>query len=268
MYTSSSEYKYSIENSVECTRTSKDILFELVKIAIPITLASSIMGLTNVVDTMLLANGLEASGVTAKAATAYYGTYTSMVFPLFNLAPPFIYPFAISVIPAISSALAVDNKEKAFKDIESAFRNCAIIAIPCAIGMGCCSRNIISFLFGEEIIYNGSQQISTLDLAAPALSAISVGIFFLGVISITNSVLQASKKESYTIISTVSGIVVKIVATYFLSRIPDFGVLGSALGTLLGYFTIMCFNLFFMMTKTGYVPNASKIFSISSILKL
>ena len=257
MFTSSVESKNELADcNFEC-RTRKSILKELVIIAIPITLASSIMGLTNVVDTMLFSRGLQSTGLTEKIATSYYGTYTSMVYPLFNLVPPFIYTFGISAIPAISSAIAVGNREKASKDIESAFRNCAIIAIPCAIGLGVLSKRVIAFLFKEETLSNG---VSTLDIAAPALSVICIGILFLGVISITNSVLQACRMEKFTIISTTTGIVVKIVATYFLSRIHGFGLLGAAFGTLLCYFAIMALNLFFMIKMTGFVPKASKIF--------
>ena len=71
------------------------------------------MGLTNIVDTMLFANGLQARGLSEVTATSFYGTYTSMVYPLFNLVPPFIYTFAISAIPAISSAVAVNDNTKA-----------------------------------------------------------------------------------------------------------------------------------------------------------
>lgn len=241
-------------------RKNKEILCELISIAIPITLASSIMGLTNFADTMIFARGLQSTGIPEKAATAFYGTYTSMVYPLFNLVPPFIYTFGISAIPAISASISVGNRQKAQRDIESAFRNCAIIAIPCAIGMATLSNRIISFLFKDEIISYGENTVSSVKLASPALSAIAVGILFLGVISITNSVLQACNEERTTIISTFCGIIVKVIATYFLSRIPNFGLLGAAFGTLLCYFTIMCFNLFFMFTKTGFIPKARKIF--------
>lgn len=307
MYNSSKDNMNALLNCNEPVRSKKSILKELVIIAIPITLASSIMGLTNLIDTMLFANGLQSTGLTEKVATSYYGAYTSMVYPLFNLVPPFIFTFGISAIPAISSAIAVGNRTKASKDIESAFRNCAIIAIPCAIGLGTLSKRVISFLFNNEIIgvgidsmsseainsaflrtsekaaemgFNtglvqgalpnklhfdsvaagGNMGVSTIDIAAPALSLIVVGILFLGVISITNSVLQACQKERYTIISTTSGIVVKAVSTYFLSRIPGLGLLGAAGGTLLCYFTIMCLNLFFMIKMTGFVPKASRIF--------
>lgn len=260
MYASASDSKNSLITTVEECRPSKSILKELVVIAIPITLASSIMGLTNIVDTMLFANRLQTGGFSEIIATSYYGTYTSMVYPLFNLVPPFIYTFAISAIPAISSAVAVGNRDKASKDIESSFRNCAIIAIPSAIGLASLSKRVISFLFDNETLeLSNNQTIDTIDLAAPALSVISVGILFLGVISITNAVLQACKQERYTIISTTSGIVVKVIGTYFLSPITQLGLCGAALSTLLCYFTIMCLNLFFMFSKTGFKINIAKL---------
>ena len=254
--------KVNKENLASCTeecRSSKSIFKELVIIAIPITLASSIMGLTNVADTFFFPWGLSVIGVGEEVATSFYGTYTSMVYPLFNLVPPFIYTFGISAIPAISSAVAVGNRKKAKMDIESAFRNCALIAVPCAIGFGVLSKNIIEFLFKDDIIATPDGNVSAIDIAAPALSVLSVAIIFLGVISITNSVLQACSKEKYTIVSTVIGLIVKIVATFTLSMIPGFDLLGAAIGTLLCYFTIMSFNLFFMIAKTGFVPNFFRI---------
>ncbi len=241
-------------------RDSKSIIKELVITAIPITLASSIMGLTNIVDTFVLAKQVMTTGVTESAATSFYGTYSSMVIPLFNMTPTFIYPFAISAIPAISSSLAVNNKTKAFVNIESAFRNCSIIAIPCAIGLATMSRRIVDMLFKNEIIDTGKGTVSTLDLAAPALSLVACAIFFLGIIAITNSILQTFRKERLTIISTVSGIVVKLVSTYVISGIEGTGIMGSAAGTMLCYFTIMAFNLFFVIKYTGYVPKVAKIF--------
>lgn len=269
-FTSTAEYKNSFSACTLESRPSNVILKELILIAIPITLASSIMGLTNMVDTMLFPSGLMASGLSEKAATSFYGTYTSMVYPLFNLIPPFIYTFAISAIPAISSAIVVNNREKASKDIESAFRNCALIAIPSAIGLASLSKRVISFLFdNEEIMLDSERSLDAVSLAAPALSVISVGILFLGVISITNAVLQACKAEKFTIISTCGGIIVKIIGTYFLSRIYDFGLIGAASSTVLCYFTIMCLNLFFMYTKTGFVIKPFKVFAkplISGVL--
>lgn len=257
MFTSSAQYKESLQNCAPMkVRSTADLLRELIITSLPIALASSIMGLTNTVDAMVLARRLIESGIAEKAATSYYGTYSSMVIPLFNMAPPLIYPFAIAAIPALSAAIAGKDEKGCKENMESAFRMGALIAIPCAIGMGTMARGIINILFDTQNI-NG---VSSLDLAAPALSVVSSAIFFLAVISITNSILQAYRFERQTIISTVSGLAVKIAATWIISGIEGVGIMGSAIGTALGYLTIMSFNIFFVVTKTKFVPSIRKIF--------
>ncbi len=254
------EFKTKLLQSNLPVSPSKKLIKELVVTAIPITLASSIMGLTNLVDAMVMTSQLITTGITEKAATSFYGTYSSMVIPLLNLVPPFIYPFAISAIPAISSAIASKDNKKSFSNIESAFRNCAIISIPCAIGMGTMARGIVNTLFVNEEIVSGNKSFYSADLASPALSLVACSIVFLGIIAITNAVLQAYRFERCTIISTVSGVVVKFVVTYFATGISNIGILGSSAGTLLCYFTIMSLNLFFIISKTGFVPHAGRIF--------
>lgn len=257
MFTASASYRDFAENCKPMpVRSTSDLLKELIITSLPIALASSIMGLTNTVDAMVLARQLISSGIPEKAATAYYGTYSSMVIPLFNMAPPLIYPFAIAAIPALSAAIARGDKNACKDNMESAFRMGALIAIPCAIGMGTMSRGVINILFDTQII----DGVSSLDLAAPALSVVASAIFFLAVISITNSILQAYRFEMYTIISTVTGLIIKILSTWIISGIQGVGIMGSAIGTALGYFTIMSFNIFFVITKTKFVPSIRKIF--------
>lgn len=261
MYNSSVEHNRSPEGCAEMSvRTTKSLLYELVITSMPIALASSIMGLTNTVDTMLIARRLSEAGILQEAATSFYGTYSSMVIPLFNMAPTLIYPFAIGVIPALSGSISKGNHKESTEHMKSAFRMAALIAIPCAIGMGTISHDILSALFNSELINTGKGFVDAIDIAAPALSVVSTAIFFLAIISITNSILQAFRFEKYTIISTVSGILAKIVLTYVLTGIPGLGIVGSAIGTAAGYFTIMSFNVYFVITKTHFVPSISKIF--------
>lgn len=261
-YHASSEYKERLAaaSTDMPVRPWQSLLRELVVTAIPIVLASSIMGLTNTIDTFIMARRLVEAGITEAAAGSFYGTYSSMVVPLFNMIPPLIYPFAIGIIPALSAAIAAGKKEEGAGQMESAFRMASIIAFPCAIGMGVLSENIISFLYRTETIDTGAYSVTTLTLASEALSVISCSIFFLGIIAITNSILQAHRYERKTILSTTTGIVVKLIVTYILSGIPGIGILGSAIGTALCYLTIMCMNLFFVIRYTGFVPHIRRVF--------
>lgn len=251
-----SETKSVLESNVIEAQSSKTILKCLIMTAIPITLSSSIMGLTSIADTFLMANRLVFAGLEETVAASYYGTYSAMVIPLLNLVPPFIYPFGISAIPAISAAISVGDLKKAYSNIDSAFRNCAIIALPCAIGMAVLSKGILSVVFKHETVGNTT----TLDLAAPSLSIVALSILFLGLISITNAVLQAWGKEKLTLFSTASGIIVKIILTWALSGISELGIMGSAIGTLLCYFTITAVNIYFVVKYTKYIPGLKNVF--------
>ena len=225
-------------------RSQSSILKELVVTAIPIVLASSIIGLTSTVDTFFMTRRLLVTGLSEAAATSFYGTYSAMVVPLFNMIPPLIYPFAIGIIPALSSAISRKNHEECALQTESAF------------------RLIVSFLFSgsEKAIEAGAYSVTTTELAASALTVLAPAIFFLGMIAITNSVLQAYRFERKTIISTTAGIVVKIVLTYVLSGVPGIGANGSAVGTAACYLTVFAFNLYFVIKYTHFVPHIRRIF--------
>lgn len=253
--------KQNEELSLE-VRTTKDLFKELVIISIPISLASSIMGLTNVVDTMLVVRRLTetltpALGEAAKSvAVKSYGTYT-MPQTLFNMPTTLIYPFAISALPELSRYRSAGMHDKAVSLMESTFRMSAIVALPCAFGMSAMARQILSLIYQENAI---TDTVSNIDLATPSLQILGLSVFFLGMISVTNSVLQAYCCQNHTIISTTCGIVVKIIASYFLLGVPSVGLSGAAVGTALCYLTILVLNMYFIAKKVGYFPSIRKTF--------
>lgn len=252
------------EESILEVRSTKSLLYELVVISIPISLASSIMGLTNSVDAMLVTSRLTdvwvAQGGEYKTAnevaTKIYGAY-SMPKTLFNMPTTLIYPFAISALPALSKYYGNGDKEKAKSLMESTFRVSAIVALPCALGMSGMAQPILSLIFRENLI---TDTVTNIDMVAPCLMVLGLSVFFLGMISVTNSVLQAYHFQNHTIISTVLGIIMKVIATYFLTGIPGVGVVGAAIGTALCYFTIMIMNMFFIITKVKLFPGLRKTF--------
>ncbi len=243
-------------------RSKRQISAELIKIAIPITISSSIMSLTNVIDTMVVVNRLVDIGISTDLARAYYGSYTSSAVTLFNMPPTLIYPFAISVIPALSASFANKDFAKSKATIESTFRIASLIALPCALGMSALSKPIIDLLFRDENIGIASDGgiITSNGVSGPMLSILAIAIFFMGMISVTNSILQAYGKEMTTIVSTCAGIVVKFITAYVFIGIKEIGVYGIALSTALCYLTIMLFNFYFMVRYTGIIPGMRKIF--------
>ena len=176
---------------------------------------------------------------------------------LFNMPTTLIYPFAISALPALAKYYGNGNKKDAKELMESTFRVSSIVALPCALGMSAMAQPILSLIFKENKITESSTNI---EIVAPCLMVLGLSVFFLGMISVTNSVLQAYHFQNHTIISTSCGIVMKIVATYILTGIPSVGVVGAAVGTALCYFVIMLMNMLFIVTKIKLFPSITKTF--------
>ena len=235
----------SINTADNSTSSNGTLLRTLAKLAIPITISASVMSLTDLLDVMIIMRQLQSIGFSEETAVAIYGNYTSLAVPMFNLPPVLIYPISYSIIPLISSAVAADNKNKAVSIIQSAFKIAVIISIPTALGMSVLAKPILSIFFKS----------ASVDMAAPLLSILSLSVFFIGILAISNAVLQAYGLERKPIISMMFGAAVKLISSTILIGIPSIGINGAPIGTFLCYMTISVINLYFITKHIQFDMN-------------
>ena len=233
---------------------SKDILKDLAKIAIPITLSSCVLSLTVIIDTLMVQRRLFASGLSEDLVRIYYGDYTTLVISMINLPTILIYPISNALVPLITAAITKNNLEKAEKMRSFTLRVINIISIPCALGLGVFSHNILELLMFTE---------NSVSRAAPWLSLGAVSVVFLGIISATNAFLNTSGKQKYPIISMICGAAVKIIANYLL--VGHIGIMGAPISTVLCYLTAATLNIYFTVKYVGKLPNVKKAFGMPLI---
>lgn len=230
------------------------IIGALFAIAIPISISSSVMSVADAVDSIVIQRTLQEVSYTAKEATAMFGNYSTLAVSLYNLPPVLIYPISCAIVPYISSALAENDKEKARGVMTSSLKIASLIAIPAALGLSVLSKPILGLLFSDA---------KSVAKAAPLLSVLAIAVFFVGMLSVTNAILQANRYERMPIISMVSGAVVKVSASYIFMRfiLPDgYEMFGAPIGTVLCYMTIAMLNFIFIAKKIGLVPNFTEVF--------
>lgn len=216
-----------------------EILARFVKISLPVTLSSSVMSLTNMIDTALIQRILQGSGITEESAATLYGNYTSLAVPMFNLPPVFVYPIAYSLVPAVSAALASKNFEDARVKTEVSLRYSVMIGLPCALGMSVLADPILCLFYKE----------SSAHLASPLLTYLAPSSFFVCILAVTNSVLQGSGKEKLPVISMLFGAIVKCFASVIL--LDKLGILGAPISTFICYFTVTVMNIAFVAKTVG-----------------
>jgi len=216
-------------------RSSGEILRTLVKLAIPITVGASVFSVSSLIDTFMVKLRLQEGCFMTDAAAGFtYGAYGYAV-KLFNLPLTLVTAIGVSIIPAISGALALGKRDRSVQLTESAFRLTGLLAFPCAVGLAVIPRPILEVLFVS--------QPEACTLAAPLLRLLAPAVFLAGMVSVSNPVLQATGRVNLPVMAMGVGALVKIVSNYVLVGLPDVGIHGAPMGTSLCYLVILTINL-------------------------
>lgn len=210
-------------------RPGRQILKQLIIIAIPVTLGVSVFTLTTLIDTTMVMNQLKLLGYSEAERLSMYG-YLGRAVTMFNLPPTVISAIAVSIVPAVASALAVGNKYLAAKTAKSALRITILISLPCAVGLCVLASPILQLLYKDS---NYSELLNVMGLAVALVTLVQVG----------NAILQANGKVWTPVINMAIGGVVKVVVNLILVSRPAINIYGAPVGTFLCYFTVMALNL-------------------------
>ena len=220
-------HRRSVPASSDRPAPSREILHSLIKLAIPITLASSVISIANILDTSITFGQLQnAAGFTEDQARVLKGVYDKAL-TLYNLPSAFMTPLTVSVIPAVSAARAVRNHRLGAQVSETALRTTALIAIPAGVGLCALSEPIIRLLYPSIDVELAGWMLSVLGMA-------SICVCFM---LICNSIMQAHQLVSLPMATTIIGCVFKIILTYVLVGNPDINIRGGSVSTL------VCFGL-------------------------
>ncbi len=244
-YEKKERFHYPIEVTTGVQQGS--VLRRVFAISIPITLAASAMSLTGLIDVSTMMARLQSIGYSEAEASALYGTYTMLAVPMYNLPVVILTPISSAVIPLFSSMAASGNLDGTRQLTGSAMRIVSLFVLPAALGLSAFSYPILSLLYAE----------SSARVAAPLLSVLSAATFFLGLITVSNAVLQAHHMAGKTVISMTVGAAVKLIVSLLLVGNPSVGIYGVPIGTVLCYFTIFLINTFFLAKRLSVYPDVT-----------
>ena len=220
-----------------------DTLKLIFKICIPITLSSSILNVISLIDTKLIYSRLQAgAGLTFLQTKIFAGVYGKAQ-TLFAIPSAFIVPITISVVPAISAALAKRDRDGARDIMESSIKVTTLFALPAGVGLCVLCYPIFN------VLYPASNE------TGPILLAIlGIASFFVCIQLITNAILQASGFEKIALLSLPLGGAVKVAANWFLVGSKSINIIGAPVGTLLCYLFITAFNIYFIKKSLRNPP--------------
>ncbi len=241
--------------STKSTVTSKELLKSLFAIAVPVMISASLLSMSSMLDTLIIIRRLIDTDLAENAAIAMYGNYTAYCVKLFNLPPVLIYPIVNALIPIVSSARAKGDGRRAERIMQTALRLSAVISLPCAFGLATLSEPILKLIFK-----NGASA----EMAAPLLTALAPSIFLIGVMAVSNGILQSCGLQKYTLISMPAGAIVKAIGAYLLPSLNIGGtplrMYAAPISTFAFYTTVTALNFFFIVKYTDLRISVIKVY--------
>ncbi len=219
--------------------TLRGIAARLCRIALPITLSSSVISLSGVLDLMTVMHRLQSIGYTAEVANALYGNYTALAGSMVNMPIVLIVPISTGLVPYITSSLAAGRLDKVRTTVETALRTTLLIAMPAAFGIAALAKPILCLLFEDGAATS----------AAPLLAILAPSLIFTALANVTGSMLQSTGGVGVPVLSMSVGGLVKVLSSWYF--IGKFGIYGTPIGTFLCYFVICLINFGYLTAKTG-----------------
>lgn len=137
-----------IEKSEKFAITPRKVVVKkLISYVIPISFASVVVALSNVIDTVTVMNGLQQFGLSLEEANKQFGILLGKVDILNSVPLSINVAFSVALVPFISSAIAKNNKKAAIEKINFSLKTSTLIALPCAVGMFLLANNIFALIF-------------------------------------------------------------------------------------------------------------------------
>ena len=228
------------------------IIKRLLWLGIPITIGQAGMSFLNMLDQKIVMGQLQSVlGLAEERAAALYGQYTFGM-TLFNLPASFLPAVAMSLIPAISVAVARKDHREVNRVVSTSFRLIAMLAIPAGVGLSVLAGPILRLLYPA--------QQATATAATYHLQILGITSIFVCIMLLTNSIMQAHDKVRIPIYTMVMGGIVKVVINYILVGDPDVNIKGAPIGTFVCYALIAVVNLILVWKLLQDKPNYLKIF--------
>ncbi len=218
-----------------------EIIRGILRISLPITLSSAVLGASNMIDLGMLIRRLVASGVGHADAVALYGNYTTLAVPMLNLVGALITPMATSALPELTGLYTLGMRD-GFVALEKRLIGiCAWFALPMSFAFIMFPEEILCLIFDD----------ASAKVAARLLCLLAPSVVFLPMLTIANTALEAAEKTKLPLLSMSIGIVFKLAAGYVLIGNPDVGIAGAPIGTTLCYAVSLFISLIFVSRYLG-----------------
>lgn len=213
-------------------------LGRIFNLGVPVTLTRFVSTALMSIDALLIPRRLQMAGMSLNEATATYGQFVGIAEALFFTPGVVTIALATALIPAVSDATAQGKPHLVHSRIEDAIRITMLLGMPVAAVFLVLHHDLCLVLFGY-----GS--------AGDALFMLALSGPFLYLQQTTTGILQGLGKAGIPFKNLLKASLFKIAGIYYLTSIPGFGILGTALSMGTTYIIMSLLNYRELKKLTG-----------------
>lgn len=211
----------------------KEILKELVRFAVPITIGACFLFGLDFVDASVINGNLKII-FSEKQAVELYGIWGN-VGKIYDLPGAMVIALSTSLLPALTAAFTRKDSRSLMRTSSASLRITFLVTIPCAIGFVLYGGPVASVLFFSRP--------QTIEWAGVLLPILAASVIFTGLLYTTNSIMQSMGHTIRPVVHMAIGGVVRVGINYALVSNPDIHIMSAAIAALVSNFIIMILNM-------------------------
>ncbi|GEA33332.1 putative polysaccharide biosynthesis protein [Clostridium diolis] len=220
--------------AIKKIKSNPEILNTILKIAIPISLGTTVSSIMNLIDSILVPQKLLDAGFTNVQSTVLYAQLTGKASVIVNIPLTLSMAICTSLIPIIAENFIL-KKQKGLKGkIDASMKMASVIAIPCTFGLFFLAEPVMKFIFPGR--FEGIEILKYLSLTIP----------FIIITQTTTAILQGTGHYIKPVINLLIGCLIKIVLTWVLVPMQMFNIYGAVLASFGAYLTVSILNIMMM----------------------
>ena len=229
--------------------STRSVAGQLFIISVPITISACIVPLAQFVDSVMMVPRMMDAGLTNEVARSLYGVFSGLVIRLINMPTALALAVAMSLVPAVSAAQALQDKPAMQKACDQGLRLAFLIGFPCSVGMSVLAKPVFGFLYYESL---APDQFQT---GWELLTVSSLTVVLFTAVQATSAILQGLGKQRIPMYTLIVGVSCKILMNYILIGIPGFHIHGGPFASIVCYTVSLIPNLYFVCRHAEIRPN-------------
>lgn len=233
-YLYSNYRKIKKQYKVKKIKSNPEILNTILKIAIPISLGTTVSSIMNLIDSILVPQKLLEAGFTSTQATVLYAQLTGKASVIINIPLTLSMAICTSLIPIIAENFILKKQKELKSKIDSSMKMATVIAIPCTFGLFFLAEPVMKFIFPGK--FEGIEILKYLSLTIP----------FIIITQTTTAILQGTGNYIKPVINLLIGCIIKIVLTCVLVPMEAFNIYGAVIASFGAYIAVSILNIITM----------------------